>query len=104
MQLTACSASTSCQYVLTKCCWRIKKVSAQEAVSHKDAKPSRKSIPVLAWPNTLFRKQLKKEENKHFKSMHNSQVTQLNLFVQAGVENKINVQHEIAMKTLGKCC
>ena len=35
--------------------------------------------------------------------MHNSQVTQLNLFVQAGVENKITVQHEIAMKTLGQC-
>lgn len=35
--------------------------------------------------------------------MHNSQAKQLNLFVQAGVENKINVHHEIAMKTLGKC-
>lgn len=55
-----------------------------------------KSIPVLVFPNTLFKKQ--KNTVTAQLSIHT-----IECFLQAGVENKIDVQHEIAMKTLGKC-
>lgn len=58
--------------------WRAKRCLLRRLCHVKMQSQAVKSIPVLAWPNILFRKQLKEEERKKT-TPHSSQFIQLNL-------------------------
>lgn len=88
------SVSTSSQNAAG---WRAKRCLLRRLCHVKMQSQAVKSIPVLAWPNILFRKQLKEEKNPAQLSIHTTEP-----FVQAGVENKIDVQLQTAMETLGE--
>lgn len=61
-----------------------------------------KSIPVSAVPDIFLRKKrLNKREKKT--GEFPAQLPTIQSFVQAGVENKIDVRLDAALKTLGEC-